>query len=61
MGSIDVNVKEINERIENIHRYLNKHKEQLNRLNVFPVPDGDTGLNMVLTIQGDMSSMKSLE
>jgi dihydroxyacetone kinase-like predicted kinase len=61
MGSVDVNVKEINERIENIHRYLNKHKEQLNRLNVFPVPDGDTGLNMVLTIQGAMSTMKNLE
>ena len=40
----EINVNEINERIENIHRYLNKHKEYLNGLNVFPVPDGDTGL-----------------
>ena len=26
-------------------------RETLNRLNVFPVPDGDTGTNMVLTMQ----------
>ncbi|MDD2225789.1 MAG: DAK2 domain-containing protein, partial [Dysgonamonadaceae bacterium] len=57
----EINVNEINERIENIHRYLNKHKEYLNGLNVFPVPDGDTGLNMVLTIQGAMASMKNFE
>ena len=57
----EINVNEINERIENIHRYLNKHKEYLNSLNVFPVPDGDTGLNMVLTIQGAMANMKSFE
>ena len=26
------------------------HKQQLNDLNVFPVPDGDTGTNMSMTI-----------
>ena len=26
------------------------HKESINRLNVFPVPDGDTGTNMALTL-----------
>ncbi len=29
---------------------LNKNKEHLNSLNVFPVPDGDTGTNMALTL-----------
>jgi len=48
----------VNEIIENIYHYLNKHKEYLNSLNVFPVPDGDTGLNMVLTLQGAMAHMK---
>jgi len=57
----EINVKEINKRIESIYKYLNKHKEYLNRLNVFPVPDGDTGLNMVLTIQEAMANMKNLE
>ena len=58
---VSVNVKEINKRIENIHRYLNSHKEYLNRLNVFPVPDGDTGLNLTLTFQGAMASMQGME
>jgi dihydroxyacetone kinase-like predicted kinase len=55
---VSFNVETINEVIENIHRYLNKHKEYINSLNVFPVPDGDTGLNMVLTIQGAIAHMK---
>ncbi len=30
---------------------LTSRKEEVNRLNVFPVPDGDTGTNMSLTMQ----------
>ena len=30
---------------------LDKHKTVLNELNVFPVPDGDTGTNMVMTLK----------
>ncbi len=30
---------------------LRSHKEVINRLNVFPVPDGDTGTNMTLTVE----------
>ena len=30
---------------------LDKNKEEVNSLNVFPVPDGDTGTNMSLTIK----------
>ena len=29
---------------------LAKHEDELNRLNVFPVPDGDTGTNMRMTL-----------
>ena len=29
---------------------LNQHRPALNRLNVYPVPDGDTGTNMALTV-----------
>ena len=37
---------------------LNQNKEQVNALNVFPVPDGDTGTNMGLTIK---SAVKNLD
>lgn len=30
--------------------YVNRHRAELNRINVFPVPDGDTGTNLALTI-----------
>ena len=29
---------------------LDNNKEAINNMNVFPVPDGDTGINMTLTI-----------
>jgi uncharacterized protein len=29
---------------------LRAHREAINRLNVYPVPDGDTGTNMALTV-----------
>ncbi|MDQ6797793.1 MAG: DAK2 domain-containing protein, partial [Actinomycetota bacterium] len=29
---------------------LASHRDALNRLNVYPVPDGDTGTNMALTL-----------
>src|SRR5579863_4992308 len=30
---------------------LRSHQEVINRLNVYPVPDGDTGTNMALTVE----------
>src|SRR5205085_1333826 len=30
---------------------LSEHREVINRLNVYPVPDGDTGTNMALTLE----------
>ena len=32
-------------------RYLERHRDAINALNVFPVPDGDTGINMLLTMR----------
>lgn len=37
---------------------LNENKEIINELNVFPVPDGDTGTNMTMTI---MSAVKEVQ
>lgn len=40
---------------------LEAKKEWINELNVFPVPDGDTGTNMTLTIMSAASEVSSLE
>lgn len=37
--------------------YLGKHKEAVNALNVFPVPDGDTGINMHLTVNSAVKNI----
>jgi uncharacterized protein len=31
--------------------WLEQHKQKINNMNVFPVPDGDTGTNMLMTIR----------
>ena len=40
---------------------LEAKKEYINELNVFPVPDGDTGTNMTLTIMSAAKEVQSLE
>lgn len=41
--------------------YLISMKEEVNALNVFPVPDGDTGTNMSLTSKSALKQIESLE
>ena len=36
---------------------LRGHQEALNRLNVYPVPDGDTGTNMALTLESVVAEL----
>src|SRR5213592_2951185 len=36
---------------------LRAHQEKLNRLNVYPVPDGDTGTNMALTLESVVAEL----
>lgn len=40
---------------------LRAHQEELNRLNVYPVPDGDTGTNMTLTLESVVNELGSTE
>ncbi|HVM01978.1 MAG TPA: DAK2 domain-containing protein, partial [Acidimicrobiales bacterium] len=36
---------------------LRAHQEAVNRLNVYPVPDGDTGTNMALTVEAVVADL----
>jgi len=36
---------------------LKRRQNEINRLNVFPVPDGDTGTNLVLTVQAMLEEL----
>ena len=40
--------------------WLRTNQQTVNSLNVFPVPDGDTGTNMVLTMQSAYNEISAL-
>ena len=40
---------------------LRSHQEVVNRLNVYPVPDGDTGTNMALTIESVAAELEEVD
>ncbi len=46
--------------LESGFAYLQKNEEEINELNVFPVTDGDTGTNMVLTMQSVFQELSSI-
>lgn len=56
--SSKINIKELKKIYKGALNYLEIYKEEVNNLNVFPVPDGDTGTNIYLTFQ---NSIKSIE
>ena len=49
------NGRELREMFCAATRLLDKNVTIINALNVFPVPDGDTGINMLLTMQSTMA------
>ena len=42
-------------------RWLSKYADVLNDLNVYPVPDGDTGTNMSMTLQSVENALIGLQ
>ena len=46
--------------MNHILSYFSERKEIINKINVFPVPDGDTGTNMELTMKGGLEHAKSI-
>ena len=47
--------------IDDVVSYFDKHVDYVNDLNVFPVPDGDTGTNMYRTLKGVQSRIQEQE
>jgi DAK2 domain fusion protein YloV len=47
--------------VEAFRDALRTHQEELNRLNVYPVPDGDTGTNMALTLESVCTELRTAE
>lgn len=57
----EINTKIFKEMIHAGQSILNHQAEYVNSLNVFPVPDGDTGTNMNLTFTSGYEAVKDLQ
>ncbi|MCL5429547.1 MAG: DAK2 domain-containing protein [Chloroflexi bacterium] len=55
-----VNGKAVKNLAEAAYAWLEANKQTVNALNVFPVPDGDTGTNMVLTMKSAMDETRKV-
>jgi uncharacterized protein len=44
--------------LEHVHDALAARREVIDALNVFPVPDGDTGTNMTLTVRAGLEALR---
>ena len=40
---------------------ITSHKQEINALNIFPVPDGDTGTNMSMTINAAAAALENTD
>lgn len=56
-----IDSKQLVRGFEKAEKILESKKEEVNSLNVFPVPDGDTGTNMLLTIKSALENIKKKE
>ena len=57
--SVPVNGQGLKTLLETGMIWLKTNQQTVNRLNVFPVPDGDTGTNMVLTMQAAFDEIEN--
>src|SRR6266849_1490952 len=47
--------------LQSASAWLSANAERINALNVFPVPDGDTGTNMSMTLQAAVDALQRLD
>ena len=59
-SSTTLSARDLRATIATFAELLRSHKEVINRLNVYPVPDGDTGTNMTLTIESVVAELEPL-
>ena len=58
---LTINGQELKKLIDASLNWLRANQQMVNSLNVFPVPDGDTGTNMLLTMQSAWNEIAELD
>ncbi|MEX1177698.1 MAG: DAK2 domain-containing protein [Nitriliruptor sp.] len=57
-GGSPLGAAELPALLERVHVALSRQRERIDELNVFPVPDGDTGTNMTLTVRAGLEALQ---
>src|SRR3970040_2184065 len=60
LQQLPVNGKAVKRLANAAYAWLEANKQTVNAMNVFPVPDGDTGTNMALTMKSALEEIKSV-
>ncbi|MEX2504108.1 MAG: DAK2 domain-containing protein [Egicoccus sp.] len=58
-GGAPLAVAELPALLERVHAALAARRDAIDELNVFPVPDGDTGTNMTSTVRAGLDALRS--
>jgi uncharacterized protein len=53
-----LDTRELPTLLDRVHAALAERRDALDELNVFPVPDGDTGTNMTLTVRAGVEALR---
>ncbi len=61
MSEFRIDARMFRDMVISAANYLERNKEKLNDLNVFPVPDGDTGTNMMMTLVSAAKEVNACE
>ncbi|OPJ61765.1 DAK2 domain-containing protein [Clostridium oryzae] len=61
MNLLKINGETFHNMLVNASNSLEEQKEFVNSLNVFPVPDGDTGTNMSMTLKGAVEEIRDMK
>jgi DAK2 domain fusion protein YloV len=56
-----IDVRTLHEALRRFTTALEEHRDELDSLNVFPVPDGDTGTNLLLTMREVTDELERLD
>lgn len=59
MKKYEINANDIISMFQAAYEYLRSSVDEINNLNVFPVPDGDTGTNMLLTLGSVVTALEA--
>ena len=60
LQQLPVNGKAVKRLAQAAYAWLEANKQTVNSLNVFPVPDGDTGTNMTLTMKSALDEIQNI-